>query len=68
MLTADAQGVEIFVGLTIGESEEYFQLTRLEKAFGKTPLELARFAILQEKLDRARGWPIVRQRSEGPVF
>lgn len=54
MLSTDNQGNEIFVGLTVEESEEYFKLTRLDGRDSGDAQARSRYLTLYEKHERAR--------------
>ena len=54
MLTTDSAGKEIFVGLTVEESCEYFELTRLDRLTHGDGRSGERYLDLHEKHERAR--------------
>lgn len=54
MLSTDNKGREVFVGLTIEESEEYFLLTRLDSNNDGDREKRDRYLELYEKHETAR--------------
>jgi hypothetical protein len=54
MLSTDSAGNEIFVGLTVEESKEYYQFTRLHHRDNGDMAATDRYLALNAKLEAAR--------------